>query len=300
MELDKELYPFKSNYIEIKPENSEAKPLKMHYLDEGAGEVLLMIHGNPTWSFFYRNLVKELSSSYRCIVPDHIGSGLSDKPSASEYSYALTDRAENIHSLVSSLDVKNITLVLHDWGALVGMTYARRHPDKIKRIIVLNSAAFGLPDGRPFPWMIGMCKNRVVGPILIQQFNLFSIGSNIFCVKKKMDKRTADMYLYPYDSWKNRYGVLAFILDVPLSPDHCSWNELKETEHSLKDFADLPMLICWADKDFVFDRHFLKVWTDSFPNATVRHFPNAGHYILEDAGDEVAEEIKKFLAEKVL
>ena len=288
MALDKELYPFKSNFIEI-------RKMRMHYIDEGAGEPVLMLHGNPTWSFFYRGLVQRLSPFCRCVVPDHIGSGLSDKPSREDYSYSLAERADNVNALVESLDMHDLTLVLHDWGALIGMTYARKHPDRIKRIVVLNSAAFGLPKGRPFPWMIGMCKNRWLGPLLVQGLNLFSIGSNVFCVKKKMDPGVAGMYLHPYDSWKNRYGVLAFILDVPLSPDHPSWNEMKETEAAVPEFDSLPVLICWADKDFVFDRHFLKVWTDLLPHAEVRHFPAAGHYILEDALPEVSDAIVGFL-----
>lgn len=288
MNLNKVLYPFKSNFLDI-------NKLKMHYIDEGTGEVVLMLHGNPTWSFFYRDLIKLLSHKYRCVAPDHIGSGLSDKPSKERYSYALSDRAENIYALVKSLNINDLTLVMHDWGALVGMTYAARHPETVKRIVVLNSAAFGLPDGRPFPWMIALCKNNLLGPLLVQGMNLFSKGANIFCVKKKMSEDVKNMYLYPYDSWKNRYGVLAFILDVPLSPGHVSWNVLKETEKKLSDFNSLPVLICWAGQDFVFDKHFFERWEKDFPNAEIKIFPYSGHYILEDAGEEAGGDILSFL-----
>ena len=287
------LYPFKSNYLDI-------KKIKMHYLDEGSGEPLLMLHGNPTWSFFYRDLIKAFSTKYRCIVPDHIGNGLSDKPSKDSYSYTLAERADNIKSLVESLDLKNITLVVHDWGALIGFDYARKYPENIKRIIVLNSAAFGLPEKRPFPWSIGLCKNPITGPFLVQVLNAFFFVSCMFCVKNKMEKNVRDMYLKPYDNIKNRYGVLAFILDVPLTPDHVSWKELQETEESVKNFNNLPILICWADKDFVFDKYFLEKWTKYLPNAEVKHFPNAGHYILEDVPSDVIEEIETFLKKNPL
>ena len=117
----------------------------------------------------------------------------------------------------------------------------------------------------------------------------------MFCVKNKMKKEVRDMYLKPYNSIKNRYGVRAFILDVPLKPDHVSWKELQETEESVKNFNNLPILICWADKDFVFDKYFLEKWTNYLPSAEVKHFPNAGHYILEDEPQGVIKEIETFL-----
>ncbi len=268
----------------------------MHYLDEGSGDPVVMLHGNPTWSFFYRNLVKDLSADYRCIVPDHIGSGLSDKPSPDEYQYTVAQRAKDMESLLESLHItENITLVLHDWGGFVGMTYARKNKEKIKRIILLNTSAFRLPKDRPFPWMIGLCKNKNIGSMLVQGLNLFCKGSNKFCVKKPMSREVADMYLHPYDNWKNRYGVLAFILDVPLNASHVSYSDLVETECSLESFNDIPKLICWAEKDFVFDKPFLREWQKHFPDAELHLFSEAGHYILEDEYEKVRDTITNFL-----
>lgn len=289
MAINKELYPFDNKYFQI-------KNLKMHYIDEGKGEPIVMLHGNPTWSFFYRDMVKALSGSYRCIVPDHIGNGLSDKPSKQEYSYTLSERADNLSALLESLAItENITLVLHDWGGLIGMTYAHRNVEKIKRIVILNSAAFRLPKSRPFPWLIGLCKNNWLGPLLVQGLNAFSIGSNLLCVKHKMSKETAQMYLEPYNNWKNRYGVLAFILDVPLSPSHISYSDLVETESNLPKFAEIPKIICWADKDFVFDKHFLAEWVKVYPDAKLHKIKNSGHYILEDSHQEVNSIVLDFL-----
>ena len=294
MPINKELYPFDNKYFQI-------KNLKMHYIDEGKGEPIVMLHGNPTWSFFYRDMVKSMSQSYRCIVPDHIGNGLSDKPSKKEYSYTLSERADNLSALLESLAItENITLVLHDWGGLIGMTYAHRNIDKIKRIVILNSAAFRLPKSRPFPWLIGLCKNDWLGALLVQGLNAFSIGSNLLCVKKKMSKEIAQMYLEPYNNWKNRYGVLAFVLDVPLSPQHKSYSDLVETESNLPKFAKIPKIICWADKDFVFDKHFLAEWEKLYPDAKVHNIKNCGHYILEDAHQEVNSIVLDFLSQNKL
>lgn len=291
MDVDKKLYPFKSNYFQIGKH-------KMHYLDEGAGAPVVMLHGNPTWSFLFRSLVSELSGKYRCIVPDHIGHGLSDKPSASDYSYTLEERANNIDSLLQHLKIENgITLILHDWGGAIGMTYASRYREKIKRIVLFNTAAFRLPPNKPFPWTIALCKNGLIGSFLVQGLNLFCQGAKIFCVKNRLDPDIAKMYLAPYDSWKNRVSIRNFIKDIPTKPQDRSYYTLVDTESKLNFFKDTPTLICWGGKDFIFDDAFLKRWQTFLPKATIRKFNNAGHYLLEDSGEEICKEVKNFLKE---
>src|SRR6476661_3104523 len=120
---------------------------RMNYLDEGSGDPIIMLHGNPTWSFYYRNLVLALRGSYRCIVPDHIGCGLSDKPAETLYDYSLKSRIDDLERLVDTLELtEKITLVLHDWGGMIGMAYAVRHPERIARLVFLNTGAFHLPE----------------------------------------------------------------------------------------------------------------------------------------------------------
>jgi len=140
-------YPFESHFLEL-------GRLKYHYLDEGQGEPVVMLHGNPSWSFYYRNLAKELRADYRVVVPDHIGCGLSDKPADSLYSFTFEQRVDDLETLLDHLDIKsNITLIVHDWGGMIGMTYASRYPERIARLVVLNSAAFHLPQSKKFPWL---------------------------------------------------------------------------------------------------------------------------------------------------
>jgi len=283
-----EAYPFKSNYLEL-------SGIKYHYLDEGRGEPVIMVHGNPTWSFYYRDLALALRDSYRVIVPDHIGCGLSDKPGADEYNYTLKQRVDDLEALLSGLGInKDITLVVHDWGGMIGMAYAARHPERIKRLVILNTSAFHLPKTKRFPWQLWLTRTPL-GAFLVRGFNAFSLGAIMFGAKRPMPGETRKMYLAPYDSWANRVAVLRFVQDIPLKPGDPAYSIVSEVEGKLDKFADKPMLILWGEKDFVFDHHFLGEWIRRFPQAEVRRFPDAGHYVLEDAGDKIVPQVKQWL-----
>lgn len=271
--------------------------LRLHYLDEGAGEPVVMLHGNPTWSFSYRHLVTALRDSYRVVVPDHIGCGLSDKPDDSRYSYTLRRRAEDVETLLDRLGItENITLVVHDWGGMIGLTYASRHPERIKRLVILNTAAFHMPKGKPLPWQLKACRNPLTGPLLIRGLNAFSRGAVRTCVtRRRMPPEVQQGYLAPYDSWANRIGVLRFVQDIPLRPGDPSYATVSEVEARLDLFRETPLLICWGERDFVFDVDFLDEWTRRFPQAEAHRFPDAGHYILEDASEEILPLVRRFL-----
>ena len=282
--------PFKRNYIE---RNGQ----QYHYINEGQGSPVVMVHGNPSWSFYYRNLVKNLSKDHQCIVPDHIGCGLSDKPSDDEYDYTLTKRIDDLEALLDHLDVNsNITLVVHDWGGMIGLGYAARHPERIKRLVVLNTAAFHMPSSKSFPFALWLGRNTTIGSILVRGFNAFSGLASVIGVKRKpMAKEVRQAYVAPFNSWTNRISTLRFIQDIPLKPHHRNYQLVSDIAANLANFEKLPMLICWGLKDFVFDKHFLAEWQQRFPNAEVHAFDDCGHYILEDASDEVVPLINDFL-----
>jgi haloalkane dehalogenase len=283
------LYPFSGHFLDL-------GGLRYHYLDEGRGEPLVMLHGNPTWSFYYRNLVLGLRDNYRTIVPDHIGCGLSDKPDDSRYEYSLRQRIADLETLLDHLELRdNLTLVLHDWGGMIGMAYAHRHPERIKRLVILNTAAFPPPPGKRLPWSLRPCRNAILGPLLVRGLNAFSRGAVRYCVTKPLPPEVRDGYLAPYDSWKNRIAVLRFVQDIPLAPGDRGFDLVNEVALGLHRFAALPILICWGEHDFVFDRHFLDEWRRRFPAAEVHSFPDAGHYVLEDAGGEILPLIRDFL-----
>jgi len=283
------LYPFRSRYLDL-------GGLRYHYLDEGRGEPVLMVHGNPTWSFYFRHLVSELRADHRTIVPDHIGCGLSDKPGDDRYPFTLARRVDDLERLVEHLDLRNLTLVVHDWGGMIGTAFAVRQPERVKRLVVANTAAFPLPPGKRFPLALRLCRTAPVGPLLVRGLGAFNRGAAWTCVKRRpLSGAVRAGYLAPYGSWASRRAVLRFVQDIPLAPGDPSWRVVAETEANLGRLAAKPLLILWGARDFVFDDHFLDGWRQRFPKAEVHRFADAGHYVFEDAADESGALIRAFL-----
>lgn len=281
-----DLYPFQSREIRLGSH-------RYHYLDEGNGETLLMLHGNPTWSFYYRNLVLGLRNRYRCVVPDHIGCGLSDKPQ--QYNYTLAQHIENLEILCDRLSLKNVTLVMHDWGGAIGLGYGVRHPENVKRLVLFNTAAF-LSDR--IPLSINICRLPVFGTIAIRGFNAFA-GLAIFRACKHRERMTAKVragYLAPYDSYANRIANLRFVQDIPMTSEIPSYSVVQSIQSKLDRFRDRPVLIVWGKQDFCFDDYFLSRWKEYFPSAEVHEVPDAGHYVVEDAHERIVPWMEKFLA----
>lgn len=284
-----ELYPFEGKTLDL-------DGLRYHYLDEGEGPPVVMVHGNPSWSFYYRDLVLALRGRYRTIVPDHIGCGRSDKPDDSRYEYTLQSRARDLGKLIDSLGVEKVTLVLHDWGGMIGMTWATQNPDRVERLVLLNTSAFPLPETKGFPFQIALARTPALGTVLVRGFNAFAKGAVKHCVTRtKMSPEVAAGYLEPYDSWENRIAVQRFVEDIPLTKAHPTWALINQTADKLRDLHGIPMLLIWGMKDFVFDVHFLDEWIRRFPDAEVHRFDDAGHYILEDAPEDVIPLVGAFL-----
>jgi cis-3-alkyl-4-acyloxetan-2-one decarboxylase len=286
----KKLYPFSSHFIPI-------RGLNYHYLDEGAGEPVVMLHGNPTWSFYFRSLVKGLSSKYRCLVPDHIGCGLSEKPDETGYDFRLSSRVEDLDIFLDQLKIKkDLTLILHDWGGMIGMAYAVKYPERIKRIVILNTAAFFLPEKKRLPIRLQIARNLTfIAKPAILNFNLFAIAALYMAGKKGLDKETKQGLIAPYDSPQNRLAILKFVQDIPLTSSDFSYSVVNNTEQNLFRLKDKPILICWGMKDFVFDKDFLLQWKHRFPDAQIYQFSQAGHYILEDIPEIILKYVNQFL-----
>ncbi|MCO4795109.1 MAG: alpha/beta fold hydrolase [Bacteriovoracaceae bacterium] len=263
----------------------------MNYLDEGQGEPVVMLHGNPTWSFYYRNLVKGLKENYRVIVPDHIGCGLSDKPQ--QYSYKLKNHIDNVEKLLDHMGITNFHLVVHDWGGAIGMGLATRNPSRIKSVTLLNTAAF--TDAK-IPARINICKIPVVGERLVRHLNGFAWPATFMAVENKLSKDVKKGYLLPYNNYKNRIATAKFVQDIPMSQNHESYSTLLEIEKKL-DTVTCPKLILWGAKDFCFNMHFFNRWTKFYPDAKTKVFADAGHYVLEDKKEETLEMISSFLGD---
>jgi len=283
------LYPFAPHYFDVSGH-------RMHYVDEGQGDPVVMVHGNPTWSFYFRDLIEALKSEHRTIAPDHVGCGRSDKPDDDAYDYTLKSRVSDLGALVEALDLRDITLVVHDWGGMIGMAWATQNPDLIKRLVILNTAAFPLPSGKPLPTSLTLARTRGLGALLVRGCNAFSRGAVRYCVTRRpMPKAVAAGYLEPYDSWAHRIAVHRFVQDIPLEPTDRAYAIVQDTADSLPGLADKPMLIGWGLRDFVFDHRFLGEWVRRFPKADVHRFEDCGHFVLEDAGEELIELVRDFV-----
>ena len=280
-------YPFTANYI-----NLDAH--RLHYIDEGEGLTLVLVHGNPTWSFFYRKLILALRSQYRVIALDNIGCGLSDKPQ--EYPYTLENHINNLTAVITKLGIEKCSLVLHDWGGAIGMGYAGKFPHNIEKLILLNTAAF---RSQAIPKRIAMCRLPVFGELLVRGCNGFARAATYMAVTKSLDALTRKYYLMPYDSWQNRIAVHEFVKDIPLRESHRSYQTLVEVEQGLLHLKELqiPVLILWGGDDFCFTKEFYDEWRARFPEAEAHYFANCGHYLLEDCFTQVESNIQRFLAD---
>jgi haloalkane dehalogenase len=232
----KKNYPFKSHFLNIGGKN------RIHYVDEGEGDTVLMLHGNPTWSFYYHNLIKDLQSSFRCIAVDNVGCGLSDKPQ--DYQYRLKNHIQNAQKVLEHLQLERFHLVIHDWGCAIGMALAENFPERIESLTIMNGAAF---HSSQIPDRIAICKIPLLGSFLIRGLNVFVLRSNSMATAKGLDPEVALGYKFPYDSWKNRIAIKKFLNDIPLQPSHPSWNMLTKVQDQLFLLSQKKILLLWGE-----------------------------------------------------
>jgi len=283
------LYPFEDRELRI-------GGLRYHYVDEGPAspaETLLMVHGNPTWSFHWRNLICRWRALHRCVAPDSLGSGLSDKPS--DWSYRLTDHVDNLVRLIDALDLERITLVAQDWGGAIGLGAALERPDRFGRLVLLNCGAF-----RPWfvPWRIRACRTPIVGRLAVQGLGLFSRAALRMTMVRpeRLTPQVRRGYLAPYDSWANRVGVYRFVKDIPLTRRHPTYETLGRIESRLPELAERPVALGWGMRDWCFTPACLEKFIEIFPAAHVHRLADAGHWVVEDATDDVVRLAEDFLA----
>jgi len=270
----------------------------MHYLDEGPRHAppVLMLHGNPAWSFYYRKLVLALREHHRCIVPDHIGCGLSDKPAIAEYDYRLASRVADCGALLAHLGLQQpLTLVMHDWGGMIGMAWAVQHAEQVARLVIMNSAAIPMPPEKRLPFSLTVTRNSALGAWLVLRLNAFATAAARVGFKHPVSREVRRAYTAPYDSPAHRISTLRFVQDIPLRNSDPGFDIVQNTAEHLDLFSNLPCLIAWGEKDFVFDMTFLRQWLRIYPKAEVHRFADCGHYILEDGGAPLVGTIKEFI-----
>jgi pimeloyl-ACP methyl ester carboxylesterase len=285
----KPLYPFADRLIDL-------GGYSMHYVDEGQGDNVVMLHGNPTWSFYYRELIQVLSATHRCLAPDHVGMGLSDRPGEPRYKYTLKSRVDDLEQFIERVAPTGpITLVLHDWGGMIGMSWAARHPERVRAIVASNTACFRLPKEKTLPPLLSALRGFAAGvPLRASGFVRARILAG--CVaKRRLAPEVKDAYLSVCDGWEESLAVHRFVQDIPLGPGDPAWDVLAATEAKLGLFAKTPMMLAWGMKDWVFDESFLNGWTRRFPQADERRFYDCGHLLLEDSPDEAVAMIAGFV-----
>jgi len=281
------LFPFPSHFLDL-------EGTKMHYLDEGPrnAPALVMVHGNPTWSFYWHTLIPALSQHYRVIVPDHIGCGYSDKPQ--DYPYTLEQHICNLERLIEHLDLHNLSLIMHDWGGAIASGYATRHPENIDRLLLFNTSAFFEPV-LYFP--IKLSRLPFIGDILLRGFNAFVLGALFMGTSqpKHFTPAVRAGYIAPYRNWHDRVAVLRFVRDIPMSAKHPTRQTIDAIDARLSLLKDKPMLIIWGKDDPVFTvSTFLAGWRKRFPAAKVHVLDHAGHYVVEDAHERILPLIRPF------
>lgn len=279
-------YPFLSHFFQL------STGYQLHYVDEGSGQPFLFVHGNPTWSFYFRRLIDHFSKTMRTIACDHVGCGLSDKPQ--EFSYRLEQHIDHLEELVLKLDLWDIRLMVHDWGGAIGLGVAGRHPERFSQLVIGNTAAF---RSQRMPWLLRVARTPSVGQLLIRGLNAFAgltptLGT---ANPRRLSAAAREGIVRPYDSWANRIATYRFVADIPLGPEHPSYATLTEVEENLAKLKALPVLLIWGEKDWVFTPYFLTRFFSFFPQAVARSYPDCGHLLLEEAPDRVIKEIEAVL-----
>ena len=301
----KELYPFDSCFLEIPKSETSADLVRMHYVDTGpvAGrsdadqQTVVCVHGNPTWSFYYRKILDQVSSRARIVAVDHIGCGLSDKPQ--QYQYTLERHVGNLARLIEQLDLRRITLVVHDWGGAIGLGAALKERTRVEKFVILNTAAFPPPY---VPLRIAACRLPWVGNFAMRGLNLFARAALTMTLNRlpALEPRVAAGLLAPYRNWHDRIAIARFVQDIPRRKSQATWQKLVSIEQSLGVFGDCPTRIVWGMKDWCFRPECLKRLSELFPQAKVRRLDDVGHYVMEEAAHEVIQELIDCLEEPVV
>lgn len=279
--LDDSLYPFESKYVRLEEGN-------MHYVDEGSGDIIVFVHGTPTWSFLYRNIIKGLSSDYRCIAMDHLGFGLSDKPKM--FSGAPQDHAKNLGEFFKRLNLKDITLVVHDFGGPIGLAAGIENQDRIKKIVLMNSFLWATKNDESAK-KIDKIVNNWLGKFLYLNMNFSPkvLLKKVFADKKNLSKKAHNHYIKPFPNRQSRIPLLNIAKALVGSSDwyQSQWQQLNK-------LADKKWLILWGMKDEFITTKYLDKWKYRLQDAEIKEF-DCGHFVQEEKTKESILEIDNFM-----
>ncbi len=270
-----ELFPFESRFVDLDGHT-------IHYVDEGEGPTLLLYHGNPTWSFLYRDLIAGLRDRFRCVAWDYPGFGLSE--AAPGFGFTVAEHLAVAERFVETLDLRDVTPFVQDWGGAIGVGVATRHPERHRAFIVGNTSVWPADARtRVFSWMMG----GPVGGFLIGRFNVVAAKIVPFGHRRrKLTYEERHHYTAPFPDAEARRPTHVFPHEIVAAEPL-----LREVSGNLDRIAHLPALIVWGDADFAFKEGERRRWEAALPNSTTHILQGAGHYIQDDAPDEIVRVI---------
>jgi len=286
----RDLYPWSGHTLTLKDGHA------LHFLDEGSGPPVLMVHGNPTWSFYYRRLVQALQADRRCVVPDHLGCGLSDKPK--DWGYRVPDHVDNLCELIRALDLQRITLVVHDWGGAIGYAAAIRMPERFERFVVFNTAAFLLP----LPKALLALRIPGYSHLVVQGLNGFlRLGMRLGVGHPESFAGAVRRgYFAPYGTWAERKVIRRFIEEIPIESNHPNRELLQTLDRGLPPLLRHPHIVFWGARDPVFHTGYLAGWRQRLPQAEFHVYDDASHWVLEEAHERILPAVHLFLRQHPL
>jgi cis-3-alkyl-4-acyloxetan-2-one decarboxylase len=282
-------FPFTPHYF-------DNNGFQMHFVDEGSGEPIVLVHGDPTWGYLYRNFIHALARHQRCIVPDHMGMGKSGVPQE-PYPYRLEHHIANFENLLLHLDLHDITLVLHDWGGPVGLGFATRHPERVKRLVLMNTWAFAPWPGGSFPRLLEMIRSARGEKFVLEKNGYLEpalLGTTFHI--ENLTQEVMDAYRAPFPTPASRLALLCWSRDIPVSEADPSYAEMKRIERGLPQFINTPTLLVWGMRDPVLSEPVLRTWQSIYPRAITYEIEDASHFLQEDAPARIVNCIEEFLA----
>jgi len=268
---------------------------EMHYVDEGQGEPIVLVHGHPTWRYLYRQFIPPLTRHHRCIVPDHMGMGKSSVPLA-PYPYRLQHHIANFEALMLHLDIRDSTLVLHDWGGPVGLGFAIRHPARIKRLILMNTWAFAPWPGGPFPRLLELIRSERGEKFVLERHGYLepALRGTTYHVEH-LTTTVMEAYRAPFSTPASRLALLCWSRDIPTHVSDPSYAMMQQIEDGLAQFARTPVLLLWGMRDPVLGEPVLRLWQKVFPQAMTHTVEDASHFVPEDVPEGLVKWITAFL-----
>ena len=284
-------YPFPQIRVEL------GTGARMHAAVVGQGEPVVLIHGNPTWSFLWRKLLPAIAEAgFQAIAPDHIGFGLSDKFLDESY-YSIERHTENLGKFLDARELSGITLVVHDWGGPIGLGWAGRNAARIKRLVILNTLAFPPKRDRPLSaWHAFFASS--FGRAVNERTNLLLETALRFGVAKRsqMTGDILDAYRFPFETKATRVSQAAFVRMVPNGPDHPNALTMAAIQDNLLGLRDKPAIVLWGDADPIFPKHTAEKWRGPLPQlGELKHYPRGGHFLQEDVPEELSRDLLAFL-----